>query len=69
MHLVGNFVQFALDSVGEINDALNVAIADTPDVLKPGRRERDQASLRGNLCQLDAEFARLRHGFLSHTAF
>ena len=39
MHLVGKFVQFALDSVGEINDALNVAIADTPDVLKPGRRE------------------------------
>jgi hypothetical protein len=39
MNLVGKFAQFALDSVGEINDALHVAIADGADVMDLGRRE------------------------------
>jgi len=39
MNLVGKFAQFALDSVGEINDALHVAIADGADMMDLGRRE------------------------------
>ena len=38
MNLVCQLDQLALDPVGEIDDALHVAIADGANVIKPGRR-------------------------------
>ena len=38
MNLVCQLDQLAIDPVGEIDDALHVAIADGANVIKPGRR-------------------------------